>query len=124
MTALDELIAQVTAYPKAYAEDMAKTTGYSFVRVDSSEGCNEIVAQDDQIAFMEYGTGFVAPSMEVEGVGEVGGGTWSEDHQRTYQNWQGDPMRYRYNKSPKYGMTHAIETMETTAETRAWGYFE
>lgn len=80
-----------------------------------------IVANGDQVCFLEFGTGVYADSSHQYASRvpiKVYPGSWSEDHENTYQRWLArgnDPGDYPYNTLPIRGMLHAYNAMRDRA---------
>ena len=94
--------------------------GQGIVRHEKTPTGYMIIAQDQQICFLEFGTGTLTDidkfSQEVSI--EVYPGSWSKDHAKTYERWlsTGEPSSpfggYLYDSPPKRGMWNASLEMK------------
>lgn len=86
-----------------------------------------VFADGEEVCFIEFGAGvYAAPengfAPEASKIGvTVYPGSWSETHERTFQNWEakGRPGEYAYNKVPRAGLYAAYQTIIGALETRA-----
>ncbi len=119
--ALRNLAKQIEQFPHDVAMESASNVGYSNVNVEQTDSANIVTASGNQIAFEEFGAGFVA---EVADIGDfhTEPGIWSEDHAKTYQNWKGDMEDYPYNRQPKMEMQKEAERLRNETENKAKGY--
>ena len=101
---------------KALAELGAEATGYgSMVRVEETDNGCKIIAQDEQIAFIEFGAGDAATYMNtVDGV-DIYPGSWSGSDLGTgeyarYRSWHYQGEKFT-EIQPQRGMLKAEETI-------------
>ena len=127
---LDEFIRKVTEAPKELARESARNVGYALVIADTSDGENRVIAStaddDGNIAFSEWGAGFLASTVNLEGFSSAPG-DWSADHARTFQTHLEKnlpPETYPHNRVPQLKMTNEAERLRNEAETILKGYFE
>lgn len=83
-----------------------------------------ITANGERVCFLEFGTGVYVDTHHPYRMKVPFGvypGSWSEDHMRTYQEWEanGRQGEYRYNMSPRRGMLEAYNRMVDYAKTIA-----
>lgn len=125
---LRELAEKLRNFPKIVAEESAQNIHYFTekgsvrARVESIADGNRIVAENDQIAFMEFGAGFPAQNTTIEGLTTYPG-AWSEDHAQTFQRFKGDPDDYMYNRDPQMAMQNEAHRLIKDTERKAQEYF-
>ena len=130
---LEELQKKVSFFTSDVAEEAKLNVGYSGTSVvHHGSGRHTIVASGEDIAFREFGAGYVA-DYEV-GFQEWGGetfhsepGIWSESHARTFQTHQQSgaaPSTYRYNKVPENRMQRTAQDLHANTAQKAKGYFQ
>lgn len=81
-----------------------------------SDGVYTITATGKRVCFLEFGAGVFSDSSHPyasEVPIKVYPGSWSEDHENTYQEWVDNGMQgwYRYNQLPHYAMLTAYNRM-------------
>lgn len=125
---LRELAEKLRSFPQAVAEESAQNIHYYTekgsvrARVEPIANGNVIVAENDQIAFLEFGAGFPAQNITIEGLTTYPG-AWSEDHRETFQNYKGDPEEYMYNREPQMAMQNEAHRLIKDTERKAQEYF-
>ena len=125
---LRELAEKLRSFPQAVAEESAQNIHYYTekgsvrARVEPIANGNVIVAENDQIAFLEFGAGFPAQNIAIEGLTTYPG-AWSEDHRETFQNYKGDPEEYMYNRDPQMAMQNEAHRLYKDTERKAQEYF-
>lgn len=125
---LRELAEKLRSFPQAVAEESAQNIHYYTekgsvrARVEPIANGNVIVAENDQIAFLEFGAGFPAQNITIEGLTTYPG-AWSEDHRETFQNYKGDPEEYMYNRDPQMAMQNEAHRLIKDTERKAQEYF-
>lgn len=101
---LEQLEQKLLDFPTQVAMDSVNRIDYPNVMADTTaQGTTRIVAMGDQIAFEEFGAGFEADTFDYDAF-HTEPGIWSEDHARTFQNYNGEPENYRYNRTPKHAL--------------------
>lgn len=130
---VEDLIKKIEFFTADLAEETRSSVGYDNVSVHhNGEGSHTVIASGDQIAFAEWGAGYVADY--VSGFQHLGGdafltypGVWSKDHKRTFQfhRMSGkSPETYKYNREPLRKMETAAIRLQSTAAQRAKEYFK
>lgn len=125
---LRELAEKLRNFPQAVAEESAQNIHYYTekgsvsARVEPIADGNRIVAENDQIAFMEFGAGFPAQNITIEGFTTYPG-AWSEDHAQTFQRFKGDPDNYMFNRDPQMAMQNEAHRLIKDTERKAQEYF-
>ena len=100
---------------KAFGDSVQMT----YEQLDDRHYC--IRANGEEVYFLEFGTGVYTDSshpLASEMPFKVYPGSWSENHQKTWQQWiaaGNDPYKYPYNHMPKYGMLNASTYMREHA---------
>ena len=129
---IEALKTKVENFTADLAEDAKSGIGYSSVSVNHSGENHSIIAEDDNIAFAEFGAGYMADT--VDGFSRLGGddfvsypGIWSESHGRTFQHHQAsgkDPSTYKYNRRPLRYMESTALRLHQSIEQKAREYFK
>lgn len=130
---IEELQSKLESFTAELADETKVGIAYPGVSVNhNGSGSHTIIAEDDNIAFMEFGAGYVADYEE--GFQEFGGdnfhtepGIWSESHRRTFQHHQASgkaPSTYRYNRVPQNRMQRTAMRLIDTTPQKAKDYFK
>ena len=121
---LEQLASDLQKFPSDAVNDAVDRIEYNHVKAEpSGEGINTIVASDRGIAFQEYGAGFYAQDTKI-GDKPSYPGVWSEDHKRTFQDWQGHDFAYPYNQQPKKQLQNEVKRFASKTEEKARTYFD
>ncbi len=122
---LREFAHKVERFPMEVAYEAAENIRYpeSSPYVVHMDGRNRIEVQGEGIAFQEFGAGFLAEPWSGYGF-STAPGDWSADHARTYQNYQGDALGYRYNQEPQMKVQNEAERLGRETETKARLFFD
>lgn len=129
---LKELANKMATFAHDVAVESAENITYSGIgttnsMVGSIPYQHVIVQNNDYVAFQEFGTGFEAEytSIIVNDTVEASyPGVYSEDHERTFQDWTGDPEDYRPNITPKKQMQNEVQRLFESTEQKARSYFD
>ena len=130
---LERLISKLEYFTADVAEEARMGVGYNDVSVHhNGSGSHTIIASGNQIAFEEFGAGYVADYES--GFHEWGGedfhtepGVWSETHERTFQNHMESgkpPSTYRYNRIPQNRMQRTAQRLHSDTAQKASEYFK
>ena len=129
---IKELQYQVEHFTADLAEETKANVGYSDVSADHMGERHIITAKDEDIAFKEFGAGYVADYED--GFQDMGGdpfhtepGIWSESHARTFQKHQQSgqaPSTYRFNRTPTNRMQRAAQNVHSKVGSKAREYFK
>ena len=125
---LRELAEKIRNFAHEVATESAQNIHYTTeggsvgARAEEIAGGYAVVAENPQIAFMEFGAGFPAQNITIEGFTTYPG-AWSEDHAQTFQNWTGDPDNYMYNRDPQMAMQNEAHRLIKDTERKAKEYF-
>ena len=120
-TKLNRFVERLATEAAAMAQDeFGSDVTVTAVQVDGTHW--SVVANGEQVCFLEFGTGVYADSSHdfAQRVPfNVYPGSWSEEHENTYQRWLAkgnDPGEYPYNTLPIRGMLRAYTWMKDNAE--------
>ena len=119
---LEELSHKLRRFPEEVGMESASHIAYPERTVTSREGETIISAREKGIAFDEFGTGFYADVYDHDGF-HTEPGIWSEDHEQTFQNWQGQDYAYPYNTHPSRKLRNEVDRLTTNTEEFARRYF-
>lgn len=122
---LRELAHKLEQFPTEVAMESAHNIKYgeAVSTVDHHDGLNIVSVEGNGIAFQEFGAGFKAQTWSENGF-STEPGSWSIDHAQTFQNYQGDPERYRYNQEPKMKVQNEAQRLQRDTEEKARRYFD
>ncbi len=125
---LRELAEKIRNFAHEVATESAQNIHYATengsvgATVEPIEKGYAVVARNPQIAFMEFGAGFPAQNITIEGFTTYPG-AYSEDHAQTFQNYKGDPDEYMYNRDPQMAMQNEAHRLIKDTERKAQEYF-
>lgn len=121
---LEHLEQKLLDFPVQVAMDSVNRIEYPNVMADTTaQGTTRIVAMGDQIAFEEFGAGFEADTFMHEDF-RTRMGVWSYDHAQTFQKYDGEPMNYRYNRTPKRYLRNEAERLPSEIMDKAREVFD
>ena len=122
---LRELSHRLQKFPEEVAMESAHNIKYGDANsyVEHHDGMNIVSVEGDGIAFAEFGAGFKAETWSDNGF-STEPGSWSIDHAQTFQNYQGDPERYRYNQEPQMKVQQEAQRLQRDTESKARLYFD
>ena len=128
---IKDLQTKVENFTADIATEARDKVGYTKMSVVHDGDVHTVIATGDEIAFAEWGAGYMADTNE--GFEQLGGdtfqtypGVWSESHERTFQHHQAsgkDPSTYRYNRRPLRRMEKTAVDIHYNIVQKAREYF-